>query len=177
MAERACQQKKPQSPTGVKPRTLKRQSSKTLVEQQALQQDSTHEVSKAARRDQHIKVLSNKCLLETFGDFDDQEKCHIIDPETGLNLTDRVKQDKTWAHDKAPRAPKFGKQSGVTSSGGCIKGPLMMQMHLLWILLMMQLNAARHYSLLLMSLVCKSRSGISSSPFYSRWLMGQTRQR
>ena len=109
MAKRAGQQKKPQSPTGVKPRTLKCQSSKTLVEQQALQQDSTHKVSKAASRDQTITVLSNKCLRETFGDLDGQEKCHIIDPETGLNLTDRVKQDKTWAHDKDPRAPKLGK--------------------------------------------------------------------
>ena len=109
MAKRGGQQKKPQSPTWVKPLTLKHQSSKTLVEQQALQQDSTHKSSKAARRDQKIKVLPNKCLRETFGDLDDQEECHIIDPDTGLNLTDRVKQDKTWAHDTDPRASKFGK--------------------------------------------------------------------
>ena len=52
-------------------------------------------------------MLSNKCLRDTFGDLDDQEKCHIIDPETGLNLTDRVKQEMTWAHDKDPGASKF----------------------------------------------------------------------
>ena len=97
MGKRAGQQK-PQSSTGAKPRTLKRQSSKTLVEQQAMSENKNK-----------IKTLSHKCLRETFVDLDDQEKCHILDPETGLNLTDRVKQDKTWAYDHDPRAPKFGK--------------------------------------------------------------------
>ena len=93
MGKRAGQHK-PQSSTGAKPRTLKRQSSKTLVEQQALS-ESKNNISKSAKRDAKIKALSHKCLRETFVDLDDQEKCHILDPETGLNLTDRVKQDKT----------------------------------------------------------------------------------
>ena len=64
--------------------------------------------SKSAKRDAKIKALSHERLRETFVDLDDQENCHILDPETGLNLTDRVKQDKTWAYDHDPRAPKFG---------------------------------------------------------------------
>jgi len=105
------------------------------VEQQAMSENKNN-ISKSAKRDAKIKTLSNKCLRETFVDLDDQEKCHILDPETGLNLTDRVKQDKTHMI-RILEHPNL-ERSGVTSSGRCIKGPLMKMEQLLWILLMMQ---------------------------------------